>query len=53
MSKSIRVAVYREVLGSIMLRLLFRRGIPILPFSETITGFMKLVELCKGFVVDP
>jgi hypothetical protein len=29
-----------------MLRWLFRRGIPILPFSETVAGFLKLVELC-------
>jgi hypothetical protein len=36
-----------------MLRLLFGRGIPILPFLETVVGFLKLVELCKGFVVDP
>jgi hypothetical protein len=44
---------YREVLGSIMLRWLFGRGIPILPFSETVAGFLKLVELCKGLVVLP
>jgi hypothetical protein len=36
-----------------MLRWLFGRGIPILPFSETVAGFLKLVKLCKGFVVDP
>jgi hypothetical protein len=24
-----------------------------LPFSETIAGFQKLVELCKGLVVVP
>jgi hypothetical protein len=45
--------VYREVLGSIMLRWLFGRGIPILPFLETVVYFLKLVELCKGLVVDP
>jgi hypothetical protein len=44
---------YREVLGSIMLRWLFGRGIPISPFSETVVGFLKLVELCKGLVVLP
>jgi hypothetical protein len=44
---------YREVLGSIMLGWLFGRGIPILPFLETVAGFLKLVELCKGLVVDP
>jgi hypothetical protein len=44
---------YREVLGSIMLRWLFGRGIPILSFSETVAGFLKLVELCKGLVVLP
>jgi hypothetical protein len=45
--------VYREVLGSIMLRWLFRCGIPILPFLEIIAGFLKLVELHKGLVVLP
>jgi hypothetical protein len=30
-----------------------RRGIPILRFLETIAGFLKLVELCKGLVVVP
>jgi hypothetical protein len=24
-----------------------------LPFSETIAGFLKLVELCKGLIVLP
>jgi hypothetical protein len=43
--------VYREVLGSIMLRWLFGRGIPILPFSETVVDFWKLVELYKDLVV--
>jgi hypothetical protein len=37
--------VYREVLGSIMLRWLLGRGIPILPFLETVADFLKLVEL--------
>jgi hypothetical protein len=36
-----------------MLQWLFGRGIPILPFSETVPGFLKLVELCKGLVVLP
>jgi hypothetical protein len=36
-----------------MLRWLFGRGIPILLFSETVAGFLKLVELCKGLVVLP
>jgi hypothetical protein len=40
-----------EVLGLIMLRWLFGRGIPILPFSETVAGFPKLMKLCKGLVV--
>jgi hypothetical protein len=44
---------YREVLRSIMPRWLFEWGIPILPFSETVAGFLKLVELCKGLVVIP
>jgi hypothetical protein len=48
-----RGAAYREVLGSIMLRWLFERGILILPFLETIASFLKLVVLCKGLVVDP
>jgi hypothetical protein len=38
---------------SIMLRWLFGQGIPITPFSETVAGFLKLVELCKGLVVLP
>jgi hypothetical protein len=44
---------YREVLGLIMLRWLFGSGIPILPFSEIVAGFLKLGELCKGLVVLP
>jgi hypothetical protein len=42
-----------EVLGSIMPRWLFRRVIPILTSSETVAGFLKIVELCKGFVLLP
>jgi hypothetical protein len=30
-----------------------RRGIPALVFLETVAGFLKLVELYKGLVVDP
>jgi hypothetical protein len=30
-----------------------RRGIPALRFLETVVGFLKLVELCKGLVVVP
>jgi hypothetical protein len=30
-----------------------RRGIRTLLFLETIAGFRKLVELCKGLIVDP
>jgi hypothetical protein len=44
---------YREVLESIVLQWLFGRVIPILPSSETVEGFLKLVELCKGLVVLP
>jgi hypothetical protein len=45
---------YKEVLRSIMLRWLFRQGIPISPPSqETVAGILKLVELCKGLVVLP
>jgi hypothetical protein len=51
--KGDRRAAYRKVLVSIMLRWLFRRGIPILPFSETVAGILKLVELCKGLIVLP
>jgi hypothetical protein len=29
-----------------------RREIPALLFLETVAGFLKLVELCKGLVVD-
>jgi hypothetical protein len=44
---------YREVLRSIMLQWLFEQGIPILPFSETVAGFLELVELYKSLVVLP
>jgi hypothetical protein len=44
---------YREVLGLILLRWLFRWGIPILRFLETEANFLKLVELYKGLVVVP
>jgi hypothetical protein len=37
----------------ILLRWLFRQGIPILRFLETVASFLKLVELCKGLVVVP
>ena len=30
-----------------------RWRIPALLFLETVAGFLKLVELCKGLVVDP
>jgi hypothetical protein len=30
-----------------------RWGIPALRFLETVAGFLKLVELCKCFVVLP
>jgi hypothetical protein len=36
-----------------MLRWLFERVIPILPFLEIVAGFLKLVELCKSLVVLP
>jgi hypothetical protein len=37
-----------------MLRWLFGQWIPISPLlNETVTGFLKLVELCKGLVVGP
>jgi hypothetical protein len=42
---------YREVLGSIMLRWLFERVIPISsPSQRNCNG---LLELCKGLVMDP
>jgi hypothetical protein len=37
----------------ILLRWLFRKGIPMLRSLEVVAGFLKLVELCKGFVVLP
>jgi hypothetical protein len=52
-ARAVEEHAYREVLGSIMLRWLFGWWIPILPFSENVTGFRKLVELCKGLVVVP
>jgi hypothetical protein len=30
-----------------------RKGIPALLFLETVAGFLKLMELCKGLVVLP
>jgi hypothetical protein len=36
-----------------MPRWIFRRGIPISLSLETVVGFLKLVELCKGLVVLP
>jgi hypothetical protein len=51
--KAVEEMRYRDVLGSTMLRWLFETGSPILPFSETIAGFLKLVELCKGLIVLP
>jgi hypothetical protein len=48
----VRSCRYREVLGSIMLRWLFGREIPISPPSRrNRSGFLKLVELCKDLVV--
>jgi hypothetical protein len=44
---------YREVFGSIMLRWLFGREIPISPFSKTVASFLKLVELCKCLIALP
>jgi hypothetical protein len=49
----LRSGQYREVIGLILLRWLFRRGIPILRSLETVACFLKLVELCKGLVVLP
>jgi hypothetical protein len=31
----------------------FRMRDSYIPFSETVAGFLKLVELCKGLIVDP
>jgi hypothetical protein len=44
---------YMEVLGLILLRWLFRQGIPMLRYLETVAGFLKLVELCKDLVMLP
>jgi hypothetical protein len=52
-AKTVGELWHREVLGSIMLRWLFERGIPISPFSETVAGFLKLVKLFKCLVVLP
>jgi hypothetical protein len=30
-----------------------RRGIPALELPITVAGFLKLVELCKGLIVEP
>jgi hypothetical protein len=40
-----------EVLGLILLRWLSGEGFLHWSFLETIAGFLKLVELCKGLVV--
>jgi hypothetical protein len=31
----------------------FQTGIPMLRSLETVAGFLKLVELCKGLIVLP
>jgi hypothetical protein len=36
-----------------MMRLLVGRGIPMLSFSKTVAGFLKLVELWKCLIVLP
>jgi hypothetical protein len=30
-----------------------KQGVPALELPRTVVGFMKLVELCKGFIVLP
>jgi hypothetical protein len=36
-----------------MVRWLFGRGIPVSLRQETVAGFLKLVEFCKGLIVLP
>jgi hypothetical protein len=43
----------REVLGLILLRRQSGEGSLHQNFLETVAGFLKLVELCKGLVVLP
>jgi hypothetical protein len=43
----------REVLGLILLRWRSGEGSLHWSFIETVSGFRKLVELCKGLVVLP
>jgi hypothetical protein len=43
----------REVLGLILLRWRSSEGFMHWSFLETVAGFLKLVELCKGLVVVP
>jgi hypothetical protein len=43
----------REVLELIFIAMAVRRGIPALRSLETVAGFLKLVVLCKGLVLDP
>jgi hypothetical protein len=43
----------REVLGLILLRWRSGEGFLHWSFLETVAGFLKLVELCKGLVVLP
>jgi hypothetical protein len=43
----------REVLGLILLRWWSDEGSLHWSFLETVAGFLKLVELCKGLIVLP
>jgi hypothetical protein len=43
----------REVLGLILLRWRLDGGFLQVLLSYTVAGFWKLVELCKGIIVDP
>jgi hypothetical protein len=45
--------VCREVPELIFAAMAVRQGIPALLFLKNVAHFLKLVELCKGLVVDP
>ena len=49
--KGSRGVVGREVLGLILLRWRSGEGSLDWSFLETVAGFLKLVELCKGLVL--
>jgi hypothetical protein len=52
-ARAVGVCWYREILRLILLRWLFRWGIPMLRSLEIVAVFLKLVKLCKCLVVLP